>query len=106
MPLKYVQDDLDDSKHRELDDLVFRHFKGFGFTPQETPTLPSGLLALALWKIVHLLPAKLHQKYRDVDTGEKLITDFPELVDVFQEAWTSGTFRKIRNLGTLGRECW
>jgi hypothetical protein len=105
MPLRYVQDELDDSKHRELDDLVFRHFKGFGFTPQDTPTLPSGLLVLALLKIVQELPVKLDQKYAHIKIAEQLITDFPELVDVFQEAWTSGTFRKIRNLGTLGREC-
>jgi hypothetical protein len=102
MPLKYVQDVLDDSKHRELDDLVL---KGFGFTPQDTPTLPSGLLVPALLKIVHLLPAKLDQKYAHYKFAEQLITDFPELVDVLQEAWTSGTFRKLRNLGTLGREC-
>jgi hypothetical protein len=60
---------------------------------------------LALCKIVQGLPVKLDQKYAHNTIAEQLTTDFPELVDVFQEAWTSGTFRNVRNLGTLDREC-
>jgi hypothetical protein len=60
---------------------------------------------LALCKIVQELPAKLDQKYAPTKTAERLIADIPELLDILQEAWTSGTFRNVRNLGTLDREC-
>jgi hypothetical protein len=60
---------------------------------------------LALCKIVQKLPARLDQKYRDSVIAEQLIADTPELPDILQEAWISGTFRNIRNLGTLDREC-
>jgi hypothetical protein len=96
MPLKYAQDKLNDRKHRELDDLIFRDF---GFTPPSP-----GLLAIALCQIVQGLPAKLDQKYAPTNTAKQLIADIPELLDILQEAWTSGTFRNIRNLGTLDRE--
>jgi hypothetical protein len=102
MPLKYAQDELNDSKHRELDDLVFRDF---GLTPEDTPSPSPGQLAIALCQIVQGLPAKLDQKYALTNTAKQLIAHIPELLDILQEAWTSGTFRNIRNLGRLDREC-
>jgi hypothetical protein len=105
MPLKYAQDELNNSKHRELDDLVFRDLQEFGFTPQDTLSPSPGQLAIALCQIVQGLPAKLDQKYALTNTAKQLIADIPELRDILQEAWTSGTFRNIRNLGTLDREC-
>ena len=72
-----------------------------GLTPQLLPQLPPGLFPPVLWRIVKELPEKLDQRYADMTAAERLFGDLPELISVFQEAWASGTFRRIRNLGTL-----
>jgi hypothetical protein len=99
MPLRLVADDLDDLRHEELDRLAFQSLGGL--TPQLLPRFPPELVPAALWKIIKPLSGKLDEKFGNANTTERLIEEFPALNDSFQEAWSSGTFRSIRNLGTL-----
>lgn len=89
MSLSSVEINFSDDDHERLDRLVFDNAPGLKFP------------ALVLLIVVRHSDGKLNQKYRDVQEAEKLVAKYPQIQDMVKAAYSVGTFRDIRNLGTF-----
>lgn len=91
-PLESVPDDLDDDTHKALDQEVLDEAFDEPLTVNDAVVLLGG--------IVYFSWGRLNPNYENTLQAKALLQECPELVDKLRVAWTSRSFKEIRNLST------
>ena len=81
---------VDDATHSRMDDEILQGFPA--------PPTTAAIAATLLSTIVSFSDGRLEPKYKDIREAKALLAKHPALKELLQEAWTSKTFRVIRNL--------